>query len=675
MGTARKSSRRDRSKRTVWNQHEGRALVGHHVQITWPSDNTVYIALVVDFYPDTNQHKVLYTADESIEVLELGNGSNQRRWSHARGLESHALVGKQIILYDHGEAPGDEWFDFMRESSQNITEKFQVVVLQRLTNVIKDDVVGPMAVGKHAFYRVLNTKNDYLALIDLAATDYELVPPTEFEPEAEAEAEAEPGTEPGTEPVVSLLSPAPDPGDDDDGREGDEKNEEEYDPDKDLDQEDNSDVEPMSTSNRRRRQLPEDPQPVLPRRDIHVDPDPDPIDEDMDIDIFKVAKVVSADRIVETEVTYPSKHGVDVDIDHGDIIASALKGAAALEGSRETRDEPIGRSGAKTKRRAPPKPSPFPEMDDNEDGQDTASDNEDDGLKSKSRIIHCQVGDFIVLDTGIGGAPRKAYVEAHLPDTDTHFVAFCDKKGGNLQIKLTPDNHKVLNEAEGKQLAKAKQDTFEDDEVAMLSDEPPEPKPRRVQKRKAKPPAKPKKRGSRRVGSPEVKGQTANQDICGRCISIVWPGENLVYVALVLGYSSFSLQHQIVYMVDHCIETLNLKYREWTLLPREKEPWMDNGLVGKRLYVFWPGEYDDKDSQELAYLEFGRDTKVPYEAYVLSYVGEGKYKIIYPATEDTEIRVLRATDAENASPLEKEWDLLDEGVNEIDGLPIIGWTD
>ncbi|KAI0566084.1 EMSY-LIKE protein [Gracilaria domingensis] len=670
MGVARgKTSRRDKNKRTIWETRQGRAMIGRHVQITWPSDNTVYTALIVDFYPDTNQHKVLYDSDESIEVLELGDGPNQRSWTRARELEGVPLVGKRIILFDHDEVPGDEWFDFMRDESQTPEEKFQVIVLQRITNVVKDDVVGPMASGKHAFYRVLNVLNDYLALIDLAATDYELVP-SEPDPEPQPEPEAEP------QPVVSSPSPGPQPAEAEDEPQEYAKGEEEYYPEKDMDQGEGSDAEVMPSPSGRRRQLSADPHPVQPRKNARVAPDPDPVEDDVvDIDLYKVAKVVSADRVVEADQPFGSTPAVDVDIDQDDLLASPIKGHIDYGGSQETHDAPIERSGSKGKRRPPPKPSPFPELDFDENGQDTASDNEGDGLKSKSRKVQCQVGDFIVLDSGIGGPPRKAYVEAHLPETDTHFVAFCDRRGGNLQIKLTPDNHKVLNENEGKQLARKKQDTFDDD-VAMLSDDAPQPKPKRLQKRKAKVPAtKQRKRGSRRIGSPEVKGQSANQDICGRCISIVWPKENLVYVALVLGYSSFSLQHQIVYMVDHCIETLNLKYREWTLLPREKEPWMDNGLVGKRLYVFWPGEYDDESSQVLARQAFGDDTKVPYEAYVLSYVGEGKYKIIYPATEDTEIRVLRATEDEEASALEKEWDLLDEGVNEIEGLPIIGWTD
>ncbi|PXF43771.1 hypothetical protein BWQ96_06503 [Gracilariopsis chorda] len=288
----------------------------------------------------------------------------------------------------------------------------------------------------------------------------------------------------------------------------------------------------------------------------------------------------------------------------------------------------------------------LPYLFDDEEDEHEASDGDNHWkIKSKSRSVSCDVGDFISLDTGIGGAPRTAYIEAYLPEAGTHFVSFCDRRGGNLQIKVTPDNHHVPSEAEGKKLAKQKQREVHDEDydkdnaaAEILSDEAPPPKTRRTPKRQGKlTSSRPAKRSNRYKRTPEIKGKSANQDICGRCISIVWPGENLVYVALILGYSSYSKQHQVVYMLDHCIETLSLKYREWTPLPREKELWMDNSLVGKRLYVFWPGEYDDEGSQVLAQKAFGDETKVPYEAYVLSYLVEQEHKTIYPATEDMEI--------------------------------------
>lgn len=639
--------------RHVWAEADGRLLVGRHIQVKWPQDNSVYTALVVDFFPAENQHKILYHSDESIEVLELGDGPRQRPWNYFDKKPKDPLEGKKIFLYDHGEAPGNEWFDFMRDDSQNTFDKFQVIVVQRIKDVVEDDVIGPMASGKHAFYRVMNTVNEYLALIDLAATDYEHVSTSDGEPD-------------------SVPSPAVEPDD-----VFDDKPQHDYPSPNHLDDEHKSDPEPLPTSSSRRH-VSDDPHP--PERKPDAPLVPDTVDDDMDIDIDKVAKVVSADRVVETDDRYESRAPDDIDVAIDDAPLSSLKEPS---GSQETHDEPVEQSGSR-KRRVVKSASALPDLfDDEEDEQQDSEGDSRWNVKSKSKNVVCDVGDFISLDTGIGGAPRTAYIEAYLPEAGTHFVAFCDRRGGNLQIKLTPDNHYVLSEAEGKKLAKKKQsDVYDDDydegknEPDLLSDEATPPKTRRTPKRKGKlTSSRPVKRPIRYQRTPEIKGKAANQDICGRCISIVWPGENLVYVALVLGYSPYSKQHQVVYMLDHCIETLNLKYREWTLLPREKEPWMDNGLVGKRLYVFWPGEYDDEDSQKLARKAFGDDTKVPYEAYVLSYLGERKYKIIYPATEDTEIRVLRATDSEGASALEKEWDLLDYGVNEIDGLPVICWTD
>lgn len=181
-----------------------------------------------------------------------------------------------------------------------------------------------------------------------------------------------------------------------------------------------------------------------------------------------------------------------------------------------------------------------------------------------------------------------------------------------------------------------------------------------------------KKRESRVL---PVKGATAGEEICGRCLKIVWPGSDLVYTALVLGYDPEKKEHLVVYLSDHCVETLELKYREWNLLARQDEPWIAQGMLGQRLYVLWPGEYDSKEANERSEELFGDDAKVAYEAYVLSYEGEGKYLILYPNTEDTEVRDLRLDDKEkeDIKPFEKEWDILDAGVHEVAGLPVVGW--
>lgn len=48
------------------------------------------------------------------------------------------------------------------------------------------------------------------------------------------------------------------------------------------------------------------------------------------------------------------------------------------------------------------------------------------------------------------------------------------------------------------------------------------------------------------------------------------------------------------------------------------------------------------------------------------------YKILYPCNEDTEERELLADTSDGDSPLDKDWDILPEGVNDVIGLPIVG---
>lgn len=680
-----------------WTLDSGNSLVGQSISVSWPSDNTDYQALVLEYYPRKRQHKIIYIEDDSIEVLELGFGPGQREWNYLGDDVKHAwdeLIGKNVVLIDQ-DSDDVEWFHFMRSGAEDEGGPFTVTVIQKLDGYEDEEISGPRKKGvEPRVYRVIYQPNDYLANIDFASTDYDVVDDevAAAEPEAKEVAKEAPSAKDTVresqraERDAEMDDVFPE---EDDNELGDEKEGDDYIPSKDVDPDEDSDaptVEPESSSRRVHAEVGSSSHARKSRKAVAADPDPD---EPTDIDMDKVAKVVSADRMLSVdryELKSPKKASKGVELDGGDVSSSSADqdptsrgfGEGSV-GTQETRDEPLDRSGMKEKKRRPAGPTAsalFPEVFE-DDGHDTASDEEKLGWVSKEErgggeAEQSQVGDYISLDTGTGGPPRKAFVEAYLPETGTHFVAFCDTKGGNMQVKLTEHNHTVLGEDDVNALARNASAVAAEEGGGRSSPEVEETKPRATKRRRSSSVAKTRKRAMR--STQEIKGKAAGKEICGRCISIVWPGENLVYVALVLGYSSVSTEHQIVYMVDHCIETLNLKYREWNLLPREKEPWISTGMVGKRLYVFWTGEYDDEKSQVIARKVFGDDTKVPYEAYVLSYVGDGKYKVIYPSTEDTEVRELVAA-GEDVPAIEKDWDLLDEGASHVGELPIIGWTD
>lgn len=352
-------------------------------------------------------------------------------------------------------------------------------------------------------------------------------------------------------------------------------------------------------------------------------------------------------------------------------------------GTQDTRDDPLDRGStpkSKPKSRPPP-PVPAslsPSKFDDEEENDVSKDEKPGPASAEQRRMgtrgggsKSQVGDYISVDVGDGKERRKAFVEAYLVGSDEHFVAFCDSEGGNMQLKLTKENHTVLKDDEVDELTRRNIAVDEPEASAP-------PKPRGKRRRNA--PSltlnenKPKKR--REAKTPEVRGEIAGSEISGRCLKIEWPGSDYVYTALVLGYNSKSGEHLVVYLSDHCIETVTLKYREWNLVPREDEPWIRQGMVGKRLYVFWEAEYTDDDkAQQRALKIFGEQTKVPYEAYVISYEGDGLYKVLYPATEDTEIRRLTADGLEDDDSFNKDWDILEQGIDDVAGLPVVTWSE
>lgn len=685
--TSRTRRKAGQSKTSVPCREE---MIGRQIEVEWPSEepnepSIFYVALVLAFNPRRKLHKVVYMEDESIEQMELGRGPSYRNWRPCDTPADH-LIGAHLRFHDKSVEEGKEaWYDFMRLNPERRRAPFEVYVYAHIEDPDPEEITGPKnAEGECNFYRVIHSPNDYLTTVDLSCIDYEVL-------ESLKQGSAhEDGDATDNAPGETDTAPI------------------------DLDAGDDTGLgdtdAPASRSRVRANRTPTKPVNVIPDdENLPEDLEDSPIDavrkrgkpskDDMEYEAPEGTDRDKSTYIIEDDDekdVKSSKSGrkhargrdVDADGDEGDTRdARRLSDSPA---TLDTKDEPLGRAEERAV-----------SVEDDEKVHDTASDEEMLGWAQKAEMNNgsdkmaatgSKVGEYISVDSGDGGPRRKAYVEAFLPAIGTHFVGFCDPQGGNLQIKLTEDNHTVLSDKEAELLTRkqsAAVDAMDVDdvksdepEVQMLDDFDEKPKARRPKRGRKYSSSKVEKKTSvakntrrrQMLNSGKILGKAAGEEIVTRCITVVWPNTKLVYVALVMGYSYEKRQHILLYMVDHCVETLDLRYREWSILPRGKEPWNSTGMVGKRVFVWWPGEYDEKDVQVLAESLFGdRDTKVAYEAYVINFIGKGKYKIVYPSNEDCEERELSAEKSEGTNPLFKEWDLLEDGVNDVMGLPVIGW--
>lgn len=688
---------------TVWTNASGLSLVGKQITVCWPSDGTYYPALVVGFHPRARKHKLIYLEDESVESVDLGTGPTQRHYNLLPPPDD-PLVGKTIEFLPDLKHPQSSWFDFMRGNREKPGQKFNVIVFSKLTSEpLPDEVCSPPPPEgtpiPSQYYRVIYLANEYLATVDLAHVEYRVetpIQPPEDPVMDDLDDRQPPAQRSALPPESQRLAPRPatdeEPPEPPEEQQEDEADDEAYEPPKDQDAVGDSDEEMEDAGRRDDRQLAvkkaptEDHEPVPPEitAKIHADAKYRASGtKDLVVDATSDetgGKIVSVDRdagngFVRTEP------GTKVQVTRDDsmnaapleISGSKPKGEGSV-GTQDTRDDPLdlGTASGKTSKAQRPVPaSLFPPLFEDEEGgaRDTASEEElpwpSEEKQEPDGESKSQVGDYIQLDLGDGSEPRKAFVEAYLPGLDKHFVAFCDAKGGNLKIKLTSSNHTVLKDEEVHELSR----------TPIAKEEPASVAARSKRRRHVLTLSDSKAKKKKDIKAPVVKGDSAGAEICGRCLKIVWPGSELVYTALVLGYNPDKKEHLVVYLSDHCVEVLDLKYREWNLLAREDEPWRAQGMLGQRLYVLWSGEYDSEEANKRSEELFGDEAKVLFEAYVLSYEGEDKYLILYPSTEDTEVRDLKIDekDRDDLRPFEKDWDILEPGVEEVAGLPVIGW--
>lgn len=690
------------SRGTVWTDAKGLRLVGTVISIYWQPDDEYYPAMVLSYNRRKRTHKVIYFEDETIEVLDLGTGPEQRQWKVGPPM-SDPLVGKEILLLkEQNEDEG--WFEFMRGPREKKEPDLVVIVLSNLnTPPDEDEISHPLSLNwhdanaLHKLYRTVYVANEFLATVDLEHIRYKVLGEDEDEEDAEREGHASQRGRSAL-PLSSqrLASRAAAEDDDDDESVGKdvpyvppdlmEEDEDDDDAsggeenrdiamDADIDDDLRKNLDGVTRTPLRTRIIAKseyinknDRGKDSLQKTVTADRDGARIDEDPSnmLDTYHDNAVErKADAIIRTLA------GDDDDVQGGMGMKSRGEGSVATQ---ETHDDPLepngtSRKGEKEKISESARGYSYTQLfDEDEDGH-TASDEENLGWVSAKREqpagSRSQVGDYVSLIMGSGKPNRKAFVEAYMPDADKHFLAFCDTEGGNLQIKLTEQNHTVLKDEEVDELNRAQSLDVRNEEQNL---------PRFSKRRRlAVNLTDSRTRRRREVKTPPVRGERAGTEVCGRCLKIVWPGSDMVYTALVLGYDKGRDEHQVVYLSDQCVETMELKYREWNLLSRDDEPWISQGMLGKRLYIYWEGEYESPGDQVKAKELFGDDVKVPYEAYVLSYEGDGKYMIIYPNSEDKEVRDLKTDGTEDIEEKDRDWGLLKLGQTEVNGLPVVGW--
>lgn len=298
------------------------------------------------------------------------------------------------------------------------------------------------------------------------------------------------------------------------------------------------------------------------------------------------------------------------------------------------------------------------------------------------------VGKYIELLQGPNNLPRKAFVEIHDVIAGTHIVEFCDRQGGTDQVYLTAENHRILDDKEVKMLCRRlgltadrptpaqaipveelspHQHQADDDEEPMVYAEP----HANIYKRKAASAevAATKPRASQRLRTTSELKLGPGEELIGKCIRVRWPGNGGVYDALVLGFQNRGIKnqmHKLYYTADESTEVLDLSKREWKVAKPGTEPWDRNGLVGKRLVVYWQLE----DLKEIQEQKRGRkikeNIKVPFEAFVVQFIDKFMYRLLYTQDDSLDERDLHAD--------QQAWDLLDPGVFEVDNMPVVSWS-
>lgn len=287
-------------------------------------------------------------------------------------------------------------------------------------------------------------------------------------------------------------------------------------------------------------------------------------------------------------------------------------------------------------------------------------------LKEMNNLVKSHLE--VVLDSGY---KRSVLVLEYIEEADIHFVRFLDERGGSERINLTIREWRKLTEEEVAELKETLGARTEHDPARAART--------RIQPKRRRPPArKGNSQGDNGSGS-KVKrrrstveaikddGTLGNMDIpggelIGATIAIRWPGNGEMFVALVVGCQEEQFgrtKHKIFYVVDQSTEVIDLTTRHWMRNGPGCEDWDTSGLVGRRVVVLWEGVYDGE----------AEDTPlrpIPYEAFVVKYIENFRYRLLYTQGDSLEDRDMdKNTDT---------WELCDPGVWTFDGLPLVSWT-
>lgn len=158
----------------------------------------------------------------------------------------------------------------------------------------------------------------------------------------------------------------------------------------------------------------------------------------------------------------------------------------------------------------------------------------------------------------------------------------------------------------------------------------------------------------------------AGKELVGRCITIRWPGNGCKYAALVVGFQNRGLQsrvHKVYYTADESTEVLDLTKREWKITEPGDTPWNASGLVGRRIAAFWPNEDSDDSEEERNGPD---DDAQAFEVFVIAIVKSFTYKLMHTVDDVIVERDLKQE--------EEFWELLDDGVDEINGSELVSWS-
>ena len=148
-------------------------------------------------------------------------------------------------------------------------------------------------------------------------------------------------------------------------------------------------------------------------------------------------------------------------------------------------------------------------------------------------------------------------------------------------------------------------------------------------------------------------------ELIGEIISVRWPHDGEMYEALVVGCQSYEyevLGHKVFYVADGTIEVLDLSSRDWMIAEVVS---LAGDYLGRRIAVWWEVLFEDEGEEPYMRL-------VPFEAFIVQHVENGKYRLFYTDSDEVEDR--------NMIESESEWSFCDPNMWYIDGCELISWS-